>query len=108
MSFLKLAECSNFKSTIDPKTTAERLENDKCKESMKYGKYWSSWSFWSQDIIFTYTCVHNGACHLLCFFLLLALKVLIESSEAAGDFVIYKAKVKSVLKKGKSLLNMIC
>ncbi len=45
---------------------------------------------------------------IYCFFLLLALKVLIESSEAAGDFVIYKAKVKSVLKKGKSLLNMIC
>ncbi|XP_058633230.1 complement C5 isoform X1 [Onychostoma macrolepis] len=58
------AECCNFKSTIDPTITAERLKNDMCKESIKY-----------------------------------AFKVLIESSEAAGDFVIYKAKVKVVLKK---------
>lgn len=58
------AECCNFKSTIDPSITAERLKNDMCKESMKY-----------------------------------AFKVLIESSEAGGDFVTYKAKVKAVLKK---------
>lgn len=38
----------------------------------------------------------------------LAFKVLIESSEAVGDFVTYKAKVKTVLKKGKSISNMIC
>lgn len=41
-------------------------------------------------------------------FFFLAFKVLIESSEASGDFVTYKAKVKTVLKKGKSILNMFC
>uniref|UniRef100_A0A9J8B7N0 Complement component 5 n=1 Tax=Cyprinus carpio carpio TaxID=630221 RepID=A0A9J8B7N0_CYPCA len=60
------AECCNFKSTINPTITAERLKNDMCKDNMKY-----------------------------------AFKVLIESSEAAGDFGTYKAKVKAVLKKGK-------
>uniref|UniRef100_A0A8C2ABR3 Complement component 5 n=1 Tax=Cyprinus carpio TaxID=7962 RepID=A0A8C2ABR3_CYPCA len=61
------AECCNFKSTINPTITAERLKNDMCKDNMKY-----------------------------------AFKVLIESSEAAGDFGTYKAKVKAVLKKERT------
>jgi len=51
-------------------------------------------------------CLHSDTCHLLPHPFFLALKVLIESSEASGDFVTYKAKVKAVLKKGKSILNI--
>lgn len=51
--------------------------------------------------------LHNDACHLMFFPFFLAFKVVIESSEAGGDFVTYKAKVKEVLKKGKSISYMI-
>lgn len=51
----------------------------------------------------SYLCACKVIC--LCFFFA-AFKVSIESSEAAGDFVTYKAKVEGTpLKKGKCVLN---